>query len=162
LPAVQPITLASLLLEYESVRLFVDRARAVNPRFELTDQNAVAVAHICQRLDGIPLALELAAARVKLLPPQEIASRLDHRFPLLPGGSRTALPRQQTLRALIDWSYTLLSPDERLLYARLAIFAGGFTLQAVEQVCSAAPFSTFAVVEILAQLADKSLVLIRR
>lgn len=160
LPAVQPLSLATLLLEYESVRLFVERARAVNPRFVLTDQNAVAVAHICQRLDGIPLAIELAAARVKLLAPEEIAARLDHRFALLTQGSRTALPRQQTLRALIDWSYNLLLEEERILYPRLSIFAGGFTLQAAEQICSAPPLHASSILVTLAQLVDKSLVLV--
>lgn len=119
----------------ESVRLFVERVRAVQPQFQLTRANAHAVAQICRRLDGIPLALELAAARGNLLSPQEIAARLDSRFELLTGGSRMALPQHQTLRALIDWSFDLLSEEERVLFRRLSIFAGGWTLEAVEQVC---------------------------
>ena len=101
------------LVEAESTQLFVERARAANPKFILTDINRPAIAKICARLDGIPLAIELAAARTKLLTPEQIAVRLDDRFRLLVGGSRTALPRQQTLRALIDWSYDLLSEEEK-------------------------------------------------
>jgi predicted ATPase/DNA-binding CsgD family transcriptional regulator len=118
----------------ESVRLFVDRARAVLPPFALTAQNVRSVADICYRLDGIPLAIELAAARVTLLSPEQIAARLDGRFDLLTAGRRTALPRQQTLRATFDWSYDLLSVAERRLFHRLGVFAGGFTLEAVEWV----------------------------
>jgi non-specific serine/threonine protein kinase len=106
------------------------------PSFRLNDQNAAAVAHVCHQLDGIPLALELAAARVKALPVEKIAERLDDRFRLLTGGSRTAPPRQQTLRALIDWSYELLSEPERLLLRRVSVFAGGWTLEAAEAVCA--------------------------
>jgi non-specific serine/threonine protein kinase len=127
-------SLTQLLLAYEGIRLFVERARAVQTDFALTEQNAAAVAHIVRRLDGIPLALELAAARVKVLSITEIAARLDDRFSLLTSGSRTALPRQQTLRALIDWSYELLTPLECALFSRLSIFIGGFTLEAVEYV----------------------------
>src|SRR5262249_45258899 len=122
--------------QYEAVRLFIDRALAVHPGFRVTNQNAPAVAQICHRLDGIPLALELAAARVKVLSAEQIANRLDDRFRLLTGGSRTALPRQQTLRALIDWSYDLLAEPERTLLRRLSVFAGGCTLEAAEVVCS--------------------------
>ena len=118
------------------MRLFVERARAQLPGFQLTSQNTAAVVRICQRLDGIPLALELAAARVSGLSVEEIAQRLDDRFRLLTTGSRTALPRQQTLRALIDWSYDLLSDAERVLFRRLAVFAGGWTLEAAEAVCA--------------------------
>ncbi len=133
----QPETgdLASVLSQYEAVRLFIDRAVAVLPNFTVTNQNAPAVAQICQRLDGIPLAIELAAARVQMFSVEQIASRLDDRFRLLTGGSRTALPRQQTLRALIDWGYDLLSVDERVLLRRLSVFAGGWTLEAAEAVC---------------------------
>ena len=119
----------------ESARLFIARAQAALARFAVTPANAPALAQICRRLDGIPLALELAAARVKALSLEQIAARLDDRFQLLTGGSRTALPRQQTLRALIDWSYSLLSEPERLLCRRLAVFAGGWTLEAAEAVC---------------------------
>ncbi|MCO5246255.1 MAG: hypothetical protein M9927_20985 [Anaerolineae bacterium] len=124
------------LNEVEAVRLFVERASAIQPTFLLNEQNAPAVARICQQLDGIPLALELAAARVRVLTPEQIAARLDDRFHLLTSGSRTALPRQQTLRALIDWSYDLLSEPERTLFRRMSIFAGGCTLDAAETVCA--------------------------
>lgn len=131
-PQPQTLSLAGLLMEYESVRLFVERARAGNAQFELTEQNAIAVAQICRRLDGIPMALELAAARVRTLSVQQVASRLDDRFQLLTGGSRTALPRQQTLRALVDWSYALLNESERELFCALSVFRGGWTVEACE------------------------------
>ena len=137
----------------EAVQLFVERAAAVKPGFELSEHNAPAVAQICRRLDGIPLALELAAARVGVLTPQQIATRLDDRFRLLTGGSRTALPRQQTLRSLIDWSYDLLSESERLLFRQLSVFVGGWSLEAVETVSP-----ELDVLELLAQLVHKSLV----
>ncbi|MBV9867246.1 MAG: adenylate/guanylate cyclase domain-containing protein [Abitibacteriaceae bacterium] len=124
------------LTQYEAVRLFIDRAVLTSPHFSVTNQNAPAVAEICHRLDGIPLAIELAAARVKAMSVEQISTRLTDRFRLLTGGSRTALPRQQTLRALIDWSYDLLSDKEKLLLARLSVFAGGWTLEAAEKVCS--------------------------
>jgi predicted ATPase/class 3 adenylate cyclase len=124
------------LTQYEAVRLFSERAKFAQPAFAVSDANAPAVAQICYRLDGIPLAIELAAARIKLFPAEQIATRLDDRFRLLTGGSRTALPRQQTLRALIDWSYSLLSEPERVLLRRLAVFAGGWTLEAAEAVCA--------------------------
>ncbi|MBI5876454.1 MAG: tetratricopeptide repeat protein [Chloroflexi bacterium] len=124
------------LMQYEAVRLFIERAIAVQPSFALTNQNAPAVAQICRRLDGIPLAIELAAARIKSLSPEQIAARLDDRFRLLTGGSRTAMPRQQTLRAAVDWSHSLLTEPERVLLRRLAVFAGGWTLEAAETVCS--------------------------
>ncbi|MGC3988564.1 MAG: AAA family ATPase [Chthoniobacteraceae bacterium] len=114
-----------VISQFEAVRLFIDRAVAVKPTFEVTNENAPAVAEICWRLDGIPLALELAAARVKVLTPQQIAQRLNDRFRLLTGGSRTAMPRQQTLRALIDWSIDLLSEPEKTVLRRLGVFAGG-------------------------------------
>jgi predicted ATPase len=125
---------AESLLTCESGRLFVERATQAEPRFKLTDHNASAIAQICLRLDGIPLALELAAARVKLFTPEQIARRLDDRFRLLSGGSRTALPRQQTLRALIDWSYQTLDAKEQDLFRRLAVFSGGWTFEAAEAV----------------------------
>jgi class 3 adenylate cyclase len=124
------------LSQYEAVRLFIERAQSAQPSFTVTNQNAPAVAQLCYRLDGIPLAIELAAARVRALPVEQIAARLDDRFRLLTGGSRTALPRQQTLRALIDWSYDLLSPEEQTLLRRLSVFAGGWTLEAAEAVCA--------------------------
>jgi non-specific serine/threonine protein kinase len=150
------------LAQYDSVKLFVDRAGNVSPNFWLTEQNARAVAQVCQRLDGIPLALELAAARVKALSVEQIAARLDDRFRLLTGGSRTALPRLQTLRALIDWSYDLLSEPERALLRRLSVFAGGWTLEAAEFVCeeNIESFEPFDVLDLLSHLVDKSLVIV--
>jgi predicted ATPase/class 3 adenylate cyclase len=144
--------------QYEAVRLFVDRARAAVPQFAITDANAAAVAAICRRLDGIPLALELAAARVRALSVQDIAARLGDRFALLKGGDRTALPRQQTLRALIDWSHDLLDEDERTLLRRLAVFAGGFTLDAVEDVGADPVLARDDVLDVLTRLVEKSLV----
>ncbi len=123
------------LSQYASVALFVERARAVKADFAITNANAPAVAEICVRLDGLPLAIELAAARAKLLSPQALLARLEQRFELLTGGPRDQPERQQTLRATIDWSYGLLGPDEQTLFARLAVFAGGCTLEAAETVC---------------------------
>jgi predicted ATPase/class 3 adenylate cyclase len=120
------------LQAFESIQLFIDRARAVRPGFTLTANNGPAVGRIVRRLDGIPLAIELAAARLKILPPEQLAERLDDRFRLLTGGSRTALPRQQTLRALIDWSYNLLDEEERWFLRQMSVFAGGWTLEAAE------------------------------
>ena len=120
---------------YPSVQLFVQRARAVKPDFALTEENAMAVADICRRLDGLPLAIELAAARVKALPPQAILQRLDGRLRLLTGGARDLPTRHQTLRNTLDWSYHLLTEAEKTLFRRLAVFMGGRTLEAVEVVC---------------------------
>jgi hypothetical protein len=139
---------------YEAVRLFVDRATAVQPTLTLTEQNAPTVAQICRRLDGIPLAIELAATRVKTLSLEHIAARLDQRFRLLTVGSRTALPRQQTLAATVDWSYDLLDDGERRLFERLSVFAGAFTLDAVEAICG----ESDDVVDLLSNLVGKSLV----
>ena len=124
------------MADYTAVGLFLDRARLVLPEYQVTAANAAALARICQRLDGIPLALEMAASRLRVLNTEALAARLDDVFRLLTGGSRRAPPRQQTLRALIDWSYDLLSPDDRWLFQRLAVFAGGFTLEAAEAVCA--------------------------
>ena len=124
------------LAEFDAVRLFIERARVVSPGFTLTEGNASAVAQVVSRLDGIPLAIELAAARLRLLSLEQIALRLSDAFRLLTGGSRTVLPRHQTLRALIDWSYNLLSEPERALLRRLSVFAGSWTLEAAEIVCS--------------------------
>ncbi|MBI5879293.1 MAG: adenylate/guanylate cyclase domain-containing protein [Chloroflexi bacterium] len=129
-------TTPDALVQSEAVRLFVERAQAVQPAFALTAENAEAVCEICRRVDGIPLAIELAAVRVRLLTPAQIASRLREHFRLLAGGSRTALPRQQTLQALIDWSWNLLNDAERAILRRLSVFAGGWTLEAAEAVCS--------------------------
>ena len=156
----QPIALAALG-EYEAVRLFVDRAVAVNPSFRLTEQNAAAVTDICKRLDGIPLALELAAARVRAFSAETIAERLGDRFQLLTGGDRTAMPRQQTLRAAIDWSYDLLTDSERAVLRRLSVFAGGWTLDAAEVVGTSSDIVAADVVDLLGHLVDKSLVIAR-
>ncbi|MGA8325550.1 MAG: adenylate/guanylate cyclase domain-containing protein, partial [Candidatus Cybelea sp.] len=123
-------------LGYGAIALFVQRAAASDAKFGLTDESAPIVAEICRRLDGIALAIELAAARVKVLTPRHLAQKLDERFRVLTGGSRTALPRQQTMRALIGWSYDLLSPKEQTLFRRLAIFAGGWTLEIAAAVCA--------------------------
>jgi len=141
------------LTGFESVQLFVERARAANPKFDLTEKNASSIAQICRRLDGIPLALELAAARVSVFSAEQIAARLDDRFKLLTGGSRTALPRQQTLRALIDWSYDILPKEECMLLRRLSVFAGGWIFEAAEAICS-----DLDVLTLLSQLVNKSLV----
>jgi predicted ATPase len=146
------------LTQYEAVRLFIDRAVLSQPAFAVTNQNAPAVAAICHRLDGIPLALELAASRVKLLSPEQIMARLEDRFRLLTGGSRTVLPRQQTLRAALDWSYDLLTEGERALLQRVSVFAGGFRLEAAEAVCADEAIEAVAVLDLLGQLSDKSLV----
>ena len=143
---------------YEAVQLFIDRALSVDKRFALTEDNAGDVVEICNRLDGIPLAIELAAARVKVLSPRQLAQKLDERFRLLTGGDRTALPRQQTMRALIDWSYDLLSDEERTLFRKLSIFAGGFTLEAAAAVCSTEAIDEIAVLDLMTSLVDKSLV----
>ena len=148
---------------YESVRLFEERARLAQPDFKLTLENASSVAQICSRLDGIPLAIELAAARVNIFSTAQIADRLDDRFHLLTGGSRTALPRQQTLRASIDWSWNLISGPERALLRRLTVFAGGWTLDAAESVCSAqGEIAPQDVSELMTQLVAKSLVIVDR
>lgn len=128
--------LAQTLESYEAARLFVERAMLSLPDFQVTESNAAAIAQICHRLDGIPLAIELAAARVKAMSVEQLLARLQDRFRLLTGGSRTALPRQQTLRAAIDWSYALLSDQEKTLLRRLSVFSGGWTLEAAEKVCS--------------------------
>ncbi len=141
----------------EAVTLFVERARLAQPGFTLNETNAAAVALICQRLDGIPLAIELAAARVRMMTPTEIAARLDNVFGLLTGGSRSLLPRQQTLKATIDWSYALLSLQERLALLRLSVFAGGWTLDGAEAVCAGEGIEPGEVFNLLAGLVDKSM-----
>lgn len=143
---------------FDAIRLFVDRATAAQPAFALSDGNVGTVVQLCRRLDGMPLALELAAARVRALPIDEIAARLDDRFRLLTGGSRAAVPRHQTLRATIDWSHDLLSEDERVVFRRLAVFAGGFSLPAAEDVAAGDSVAGEDVLDILTRLVDKSLV----
>jgi predicted ATPase len=144
----------------EAVRLFVERAIQSRPAFALTEQNAPTVVGICRKLDGIPLAIELAAALVNALPLDRIAARLDDRFRLLTGGRRTALPRQQTLRAALDWSHDLLAEPERALLRRLSVFPASFSIDAVESVCSGNGVARTDVVALLARLIDKSLVLV--
>jgi non-specific serine/threonine protein kinase len=150
------------LLTYEAVQLFVERARSVLPSFTLTPENTSAVAQVCRRLDGMPLAIELAAARVRALSVEQIVARLDDAYRLLTGGSRSALPRQQTLRAAMDWSYGLLSAHERAVFRRLAVFAGSFSLEAAEVICAADPDDAYDVLDILSSLIDKSLVLMEQ
>jgi predicted ATPase len=146
------------LLQYSAVRLFVARAAFASPSFRLTADNSAAVARICRQLDGIPLALELAAARVKAMRVEQIAERLDDRFQLLTSGNRTALPRQQTLRSAIDWSHDLLNDPERVLLRRLSVFAGGWTLEAAEAVCAGDGIQSTDALDLLTRLVDKSLV----
>ena len=150
------------LSEYEAVRLFIDRATMARPAFQLSNDNIATVAQICWRLDGIPLAIELAAARIRVLTLQQIVERLDDRFHLLTTGSRTAVPRQQTLRALIDWSYDLLTEPERQLLRRLAVFARGRTLEAIEAVCAGEGLEVWEIIDLLSQLVDKSLILVEK
>jgi predicted ATPase/DNA-binding CsgD family transcriptional regulator len=149
------------LLQYDAIRLFVERAGATVPAFALTDATAAAAAEICARLDGLPLAIELAAARVRLLAPEQIAARLGDRFRLLTGGARTALPRHQTLRALVDWSYELLPEAERTLFCRLGVFAGDWGLEAAEAVGGGDGIEPGTVVDLLGHLVDKSLVVVQ-
>jgi predicted ATPase/class 3 adenylate cyclase len=148
------------LSEYETVRLFKDRACLVQPEFVVTDENASALVSICHRLDGIPLAIELAAARVRSMSIQELERRLDQRFRLLTGGSRTVLPRQQTLRSLIDWSYDLLNDAEKALFCRLSVFVGGWTIESAERICSGEPVDEWDVLDLLTSLSDKSMILV--
>ncbi|MCA1644460.1 MAG: LuxR C-terminal-related transcriptional regulator [Chloroflexi bacterium] len=146
------------LLECEAIRLFVERAQTAVPSFTLTDANAAAVAEICTRLDGLPLAIELAAARVRLLGADQIAGRLEDRFRLLTGGTRTALPRHQTIRALVDWSYELLAEQERKVFSRLGVFAGDWHLAGAEAVCGGDGIEPSTVFDLFGRLVDKSLV----
>jgi non-specific serine/threonine protein kinase len=156
-PRLQPSV--EQLARYEAVRLFAERATAALASFRLTDRNAADVLQVCRRLDGLPLAIELAAARVRLLTMDQIADRLADRFRLLVGGSRSAPARQQTLRATVDWSYELLGEPERQLFDRLSVFAGGWSLEAAEAVCSGDSVDATEVLELLGHLVDKSLVL---
>jgi predicted ATPase len=144
----------------ESVKLFTERAAATSPGFAMSQQNALDMARICQRLDGIPLAIELAAARTNVLTVGQILKRLDDRFNLLTSGVRTVLPRQQTLRATIEWSDDLLTEKERILFRRLAVFMGGWTLEAAEEVCSGNGIESSDILDLLSQLVNKSLVLV--
>jgi predicted ATPase/DNA-binding CsgD family transcriptional regulator len=159
LPAAARMVDAEHLMKYEAVRLFVERAAAVAPALPPTLETTQAVVRICQRLDGIPLAIELAAARVRALSVDQIAARLDDRFALLTDGSRTAPPRQRTLQAAIDWSHALLSEPERIVFRRLAVFVGGWTLEAAEAVCAGSEVAASQILDLLTQLIDKSLVI---
>ena len=150
------------LLTYEAVQLFVERARSVQPSFTLTPENASAVVQVCRRLDGMPLAIELAAARIRALSVEQIVALLDDAYRLLTGGSRSALPRQQTLRAAMDWSYNLLSAHEQAFFRRLSVFAGSFSLEAAEAICAGEPGEAYDVLAVLSSLIDKSLVLMEQ
>lgn len=156
-PTAQDVAPAQLA-QHASVQLFLDRATSVQPSFKLTDRLAGPVAEICRRLDGIPLALELAAARARSLPVEAIAARLDQRFRVLIAGDRTVLPRQRTLRALIDWSHDLLTAEERAVFRRLSVFAGGWTVAAAEAVAAGSPVAMEGVLDTLSSLVEKSLV----
>ena len=147
------------LAKSDAVQLFLDRARLHKPSFALTEREAPAVAELCARLEGIPLALELAAGRMRTLSVADINVRLRDRFKLLTGGGRVLLERQQTLRALVDWSYDLLQENERVLFDRLSVFAGGFELAALEEICGADPLTPEDVLDVLTSLVDKSLVM---
>ena len=157
LPAAKRAT-AAQAADSEAITLFAERAESADPNFEINEENVAAVVEICRRLDGIPLALELAAARVRALSVQHIAERLDDRFRLLTGGSRTVMPRHQTLRAAIDWSFDLLPPAERSVLWRLSVFAGPFSLEAAEAVCAGPDVEDFEVLDHVGRLVEKSLV----
>lgn len=155
--------IAAQLSQYEAVKLFIERATAVRPDFVVTNANAPALAEICSRLDGIPLAIELAAARARVLDVQQIAERLGDRFRLLRSNERSGhLPHQQTLQALIDWSYDLLSEQERILFRRLGVFVGGRTIDALEAVCAGEGIEDFEILDLIEQLVDKSLATVER
>ncbi len=158
LPDLRQLPAPAALAEYEAIRLFAERAALSQPGFSVTDSNAASVAQICHRLDGIPLAIEFAAARVKVLSVDQIAARLDDRFHLLTAGARKTFPRHQTLQATMDWSYDLLSAPERTVLRRLSVFAGGWTLEAAEAICPSDGLEAFDILDVLTQLVDKSLV----
>jgi non-specific serine/threonine protein kinase len=159
LPDVNYLPPVEALSQYEAVKLFIDRATFTVPTFTVTNENAPALAQICDRLDGIPLAIELAAAKIRVLSLDQIAKRLDDRFKLLTGGSHTALEHHQTLRATIDWSYNLLPPAEQLLFNRLSVFMGGWTLEAAESICSDAFVKSDDVLDLSERLINKSIVM---
>jgi predicted ATPase/class 3 adenylate cyclase len=147
-----------MIQDSDAVKLFVERAETAKPGFQLTSSNGVDIARICRRLDGIPLALELAAARVRVMSPEQIWARLDDQFSLLTGGARTALPRQRTLQATIEWSYQLLDEDEQAVFQSLSVFVGGFAPDSAEHVASTGQITGFAVTDVVHRLVDKSLV----
>jgi len=152
-----PLPSLEALSQYEAVRLFIARAHDAQPDFAVTNETAPAVAEVCARLDGLPLAIELAAARTRLLPPDALLARLSNRLKIATGGSHDSPARQQTLRAAIDWSYSLLDPGEQALFARLAVFVGGWTVEAVEAVCNADDALPLDVLDGIESLLDKSL-----
>jgi predicted ATPase/DNA-binding CsgD family transcriptional regulator len=158
IPSGQASSRAAAAGGYDAVRLFVDRSMHASPGFALTDANASAVAALCQRLDGLPLAIELAASRVRSFPPATLLELLDQRFELLSAGARTAMPRHRTLRAAIDWSYDLLDDQERALFDRLAVFPADFDYDAVDAICATSGSADGAMVRVLPTLVDKSLV----
>jgi predicted ATPase/class 3 adenylate cyclase len=162
IPSAQDLASFEKVADNPSVRLFVDRAASVVRDFRLTPKNAASIVKVCQRLDGIPLAIELAAARVKTISPEEIALRLGDRFRLLTGGSRTALPRHQTLRAAIDWSYHLLGGMEGILFRRLSLFCGSFSLDAAESICENTDLDSMEVLDSVCRLVDKSLLILEQ
>lgn len=147
------------LSQYEAVRLFIERALLVNPGFIVNNENAPALLEVCARLDGIPLAIELAAARMKAMSVEKIHERLDDRFAILTAGRRTALPRQQTLKALIDWSYDLLPEEEKTIWKRLSVFSGGFSLEAAEEICSDEDLDKYSIMDYVSNLAEKSILI---
>lgn len=155
LPDLHQLPSLEVLSQYEAVRLFIAHAQYVKPDFAVTNETAPAVAEICVRLDGLPLAIQLAAARIRLLPPQALLTRLGHRLTLLTGGARDLPARQRTLRATIDWSYSLLSTEEQTLFAQLAVFAGGCTIEAIDAICN--PAGDLDVLEAVESLIEKSL-----
>lgn len=160
LPNLHGQTTTDDLAAHAATMLFIDRARAARPDFQVTPQNASAIGEVCRRLDGMPLALELAATRVRLLSIEQISARLDDQLQLLAGGRRTAPSRQQTLRATLDWSYVLSQPPQRRLFNRLAAFAGSWTLEAAETICGTAGINPGEVLELLGTLVDQSLVVV--
>src|SRR6266540_25048 len=162
IPDIQQISPIEKLNTYESIRLFQERAQLVQMDFALTKDNAFSVTQICSRLDGIPLAIELAAVRVQTFSAEEIAEQLDQCFRILTGGSRTALPKHQTLQASIDWSWHLLHDEEQILLRRLSVFAGGWTLDAAEAVCVGSGVEPEDILHLLTQLVNKSLVISER
>ena len=162
LPQDSATPVASALAEFDAIRFFEQRAQLALPSFRLVDDNAAAVHQVCRRLDGLPLAIELAAARLRILSTGQLAERLDDVFTVLVGGARTAPRRHQTLRATLDWSHDLLAQDERAVFRRLAVFAGGFTMAAAEQVAAGAGLPAGGVLDVLTRLADKSLLRVDR
>src|SRR5215475_8921188 len=160
-PPADPVPPAAELTNYSAVRLLAQRAAAVRPGFAVTDDNAAVVARIVRALDGMPLAIELAAARLRAMTVEQLAARLDDRFALLTAGSRTALPRHQTLRAVVDWSWDLLSEPEQILWRRLSIFTGGATLAGAERMCADGALGAASALDVLTALVDRSLLVVR-